>query len=68
VNPATPDGINRAIARAGEAQVQWAKTSFRQRRRVLRTLLKYEATGNFYYLPTGSSVYRVRLRLREIED
>lgn len=47
VNPATPDGINRAVAKATEAQVQWAKTGFGQRRRVLRTLLKYGATGNF---------------------
>ncbi|KAL9131434.1 MAG: hypothetical protein Q9217_000648 [Psora testacea] len=41
VNPATPDGIDRAIAKAKAAQVQWAKTTFKQRRRVLRTLLKY---------------------------
>lgn len=47
VNPATPDGINRAVAKATEAQVQWGQTSFAQRRRVLRTLLKYGATGTF---------------------
>ncbi|KAI9880746.1 MAG: Meiotic Sister-Chromatid recombination aldehyde dehydrogenase [Pleopsidium flavum] len=41
VNPATADGINRAVAKASEAQVQWAKTSFKQRRKVLRTLLRY---------------------------
>ena len=40
MNPATADGINRAVAKAGEAQVKWAQTSFGQRRRVLRTLLK----------------------------
>ncbi|KAK5128708.1 hypothetical protein LTR85_000041 [Meristemomyces frigidus] len=41
VNPVTPDGIDRAIAKAGEAQVQWAKSTFAQRRRVLKTLLKF---------------------------
>jgi acyl-CoA reductase-like NAD-dependent aldehyde dehydrogenase len=34
-------GIDRAIAKAKEAQVEWAKTSFSQRRRVLKTMLKY---------------------------
>jgi len=41
VNPTTPDGIDRTIAKAAEAQVQWAKSSFVQRRRLLRTLLKF---------------------------
>ncbi|KAK5149345.1 hypothetical protein LTR04_007173 [Oleoguttula sp. CCFEE 6159] len=41
VNPATPDGIDRAIAKAQEAQKEWAKTTFGQRRRVLETILKY---------------------------
>ncbi|MCJ1476153.1 Meiotic Sister-Chromatid recombination aldehyde dehydrogenase [Lambiella insularis] len=41
VNPATPDGIDRAIARAKEAQVDWAKTTWAQRRKVLKTMLKY---------------------------
>jgi hypothetical protein len=41
VNPATPDGIDRAIARATEAQQKWAASSFVQRRRVLKTLLKF---------------------------
>ncbi|MCJ1249613.1 Meiotic Sister-Chromatid recombination aldehyde dehydrogenase [Trapelia coarctata] len=41
VNPSTPDGIDRAIAKAKEAQVEWAKTSFAQRRKVLKTMLKY---------------------------
>ena len=40
VNPATPDGIDRAIAKAKHAQSEWAKTTFKQRRRVLQTLLK----------------------------
>ncbi|KAL8810362.1 MAG: hypothetical protein Q9200_002642 [Gallowayella weberi] len=41
VNPATPDGIDRAVARATDAQKEWAKTTFKQRRKVLRTILKY---------------------------
>ncbi|CAF9912107.1 MAG: Meiotic Sister-Chromatid recombination aldehyde dehydrogenase [Heterodermia speciosa] len=41
VNPATSDGIDRAIARAKEAQVDWAKTTFGKRKKVLRTLLKF---------------------------
>ena len=40
VNPVTPDGIERAIIRAKEAQIEWAKTTFSQRRRVLKTILK----------------------------
>ncbi|KAL8749486.1 MAG: hypothetical protein Q9199_007651 [Rusavskia elegans] len=41
VNPATPDGIDRAVARAADAQIVWATTTFKQRRKVLRTMLKY---------------------------
>ena len=41
VNPATPDGIDKVIAKAAAAQVEWAKTSFSQRRCVLNTLLKF---------------------------
>jgi acyl-CoA reductase-like NAD-dependent aldehyde dehydrogenase len=41
VNPSTADGIDRAIAKAKAAQVQWAQTTFSQRRRVLRTMLKF---------------------------
>ncbi|KAF2237812.1 Aldedh-domain-containing protein [Viridothelium virens] len=41
VNPTTPDGIDRAITKAHEAQIEWAKTSFDRRRKVLRTLLKH---------------------------
>ncbi|KAI5239004.1 ALDH-like protein [Aureobasidium subglaciale] len=44
INPSTPDGIDRAIARAHEAQRTWALTTFSQRRRVLKTLLKYVLT------------------------
>ncbi|KAL8687344.1 MAG: hypothetical protein Q9218_006459, partial [Villophora microphyllina] len=41
VNPATPDGIDRAVAKAAQAQREWAKTTFGQRRKVLRTMLKH---------------------------
>ncbi|KAF2017347.1 Aldedh-domain-containing protein [Aaosphaeria arxii CBS 175.79] len=41
VNPSTTDGIDRAIAKAKEAQVQWAKTTFAERRKVLKTMLKF---------------------------
>ncbi|CAO1598773.1 MAG: hypothetical protein LQ349_008549 [Xanthoria aureola] len=41
VNPATPDGIDRAVARAADAQREWATTTFGQRRKVLRTILKF---------------------------
>ncbi|KAI4252125.1 MAG: hypothetical protein L6R42_008101, partial [Xanthoria sp. 1 TBL-2021] len=41
VNPATPDGIDRAVARAADAQREWATTTFKQRRKVLRTMLKF---------------------------
>lgn len=41
VNPTTPDGIDRTIAKSAEAQKKWQKTSFAQRRRVLRTLLRF---------------------------
>ncbi|KAG9946760.1 Aldedh-domain-containing protein, partial [Aureobasidium melanogenum] len=44
INPSTPDGIDRAISRAQEAQRTWALTTFSQRRKVLRTLLKYVLT------------------------
>ncbi|KAJ8104730.1 hypothetical protein OPT61_g10603 [Boeremia exigua] len=41
VNPSTAEGIDRAIAKAKEAQVQWAQTTFAERRRVLKTMLKF---------------------------
>ena len=41
INPITPDGIDRAIAKAAAAQFKWARTSFSKRRRVLKTLLKF---------------------------
>ncbi|RYP24154.1 hypothetical protein DL765_000649 [Monosporascus sp. GIB2] len=41
VNPSTPAGIDRAIAQAAAAQQEWAKTTFDDRRRVLRTMLRH---------------------------
>ncbi|KAK5115081.1 hypothetical protein LTR62_001778 [Meristemomyces frigidus] len=41
VNPVTPDGIDRAISNATKAQKAWARTTFAQRRRVLKTLLTF---------------------------
>ncbi|KAF2792407.1 aldehyde dehydrogenase-like protein [Melanomma pulvis-pyrius CBS 109.77] len=41
VLPTTASGIDRAIGDAKEAQVQWAQTTFAQRRRVLKTMLKF---------------------------
>jgi acyl-CoA reductase-like NAD-dependent aldehyde dehydrogenase len=40
IKPSTADDVNRAIQAAKTAQVEWAKTSFADRRKVLRTLLK----------------------------
>ncbi|KAF1809151.1 ALDH-like protein [Eremomyces bilateralis CBS 781.70] len=41
INPVTRDGIDRAIAAASKAQKQWAKTSLTERKRVLKTVLRY---------------------------
>ncbi|OCL08674.1 ALDH-like protein, partial [Glonium stellatum] len=41
VTPATEADIDEAVMRAKEAQVEWAKTTFSQRRKVLRTMLKF---------------------------
>ena len=41
VNPVTPGGIDRAIEQAHAAQKKWARTTFSQRRQVLRTLLAF---------------------------
>lgn len=40
IKPETAEGIDRAVQAAKEAQVEWAETTFSERRRVLRTLLK----------------------------
>lgn len=39
--PATAEGIDRAVQAAKKAQVEWARTTFSERRKVLKTLLKY---------------------------
>ncbi|KAI0886007.1 ALDH-like protein [Annulohypoxylon maeteangense] len=41
VNPSTPAGIDRAIEQAAAAQEKWAKTTFSERRAVLRSMLQY---------------------------
>ncbi|KAL4803269.1 Aldehyde/histidinol dehydrogenase [Aspergillus unguis] len=41
IKPATADDVNQAIKAANRAQEQWATTTFAERRRVLKTLLKY---------------------------
>ncbi|KAI1329951.1 Aldehyde/histidinol dehydrogenase [Xylariaceae sp. FL0255] len=41
VNPSTPAGLDRAIAQAQAAQEKWKKTSFRERRKVLRSMLQH---------------------------
>ncbi|KAF9698151.1 hypothetical protein EKO04_003704 [Ascochyta lentis] len=61
VNPATAEGIDRAIAKAKAAQVQWARTTFADRRRVLRTMLKFilenqETIARVACLDTGKTM------------
>ena len=41
VNPSTTDRIDRIISKASAAQQQWKVTTFAQRRKVLKTLLKF---------------------------
>ncbi|KAL4917662.1 Aldehyde/histidinol dehydrogenase [Aspergillus aurantiobrunneus] len=41
IKPATSDDVDRAIQAAKRAQEQWARTTFAERRKVLKTLLKY---------------------------
>ncbi|KAJ5895956.1 uncharacterized protein N7473_005355 [Penicillium subrubescens] len=41
IKPATVEDVNVAVQAAKAAQPEWAKTSFAERRKVLRTLLKY---------------------------
>lgn len=41
IKPATKDDIDAAIARATDAQREWAKTSFSTRRKLLNTLLQH---------------------------
>ncbi|KAG6367298.1 hypothetical protein INS49_001485 [Diaporthe citri] len=41
INPSTPAAIDRAVDAAEAAQKTWANTSFRERRKVLRSMLQY---------------------------
>ncbi|QIX00330.1 hypothetical protein AMS68_005847 [Peltaster fructicola] len=41
ITPVTPDGLDRLIDQAGTAQKEWAETQFWQRRRVLKTILRF---------------------------
>lgn len=41
INPKSVDAVDRLVRRAKNAQPEWAKTTFSQRRKVLKTLLKY---------------------------
>ncbi|KAL0937703.1 aldehyde dehydrogenase [Colletotrichum truncatum] len=41
VNPSTPASIDRAVDAAHAAQIKWKNTSFRERRRVLRSMLRH---------------------------
>ena len=41
IKPATAETVDLAVTAAQKAQAEWARTDFSQRRRVLRTLLKY---------------------------
>jgi acyl-CoA reductase-like NAD-dependent aldehyde dehydrogenase len=43
IKPATVEDVNDAVQAAKAAQREWAKTSFAERRKVLRTLLKYDS-------------------------
>ncbi|CZR51528.1 probable betaine aldehyde dehydrogenase [Phialocephala subalpina] len=41
INPITPEGIDRTIEKARVAQEKWARTTFKQRRQVLRSMQAY---------------------------
>ncbi|KAL5362976.1 Aldehyde/histidinol dehydrogenase [Aspergillus floccosus] len=41
IKPATPEDVDRAVQAAKTAQIEWSKTTFAERRKVLKTLLKY---------------------------
>jgi hypothetical protein len=43
------EDVNNAVQAAKTAQPEWAKTSFAERRKVLRTLLKYGPLQCNYY-------------------
>lgn len=41
IKPATVEDVNQVVRVAKAAQPEWAKTTFAERRKVLRTLLQY---------------------------
>lgn len=41
IKPATVEDVNKAVGAAKAAQREWARTTFVERRKVLRSLLKY---------------------------
>jgi acyl-CoA reductase-like NAD-dependent aldehyde dehydrogenase len=41
VNPSSASAIDRSIQKATEAHVEWRETSFEERRKVLKTMLKF---------------------------
>lgn len=43
IKPATVEDVNKAVRAAKAAQREWATTTFAERRKVMRTLLKYVA-------------------------
>ncbi|KAF2689379.1 ALDH-like protein [Lentithecium fluviatile CBS 122367] len=61
INPSSTSSIDRAIAKATEAQTQWAQTTFSQRRKVLKTMLKFvlenqEAIARVACLDSGKTM------------
>ena len=65
VNPATVEDIDRAITSASTAQKDWAKTSFAQRRRVLKTILRYAGTISSSSYPSDPISIRFVLENQE---
>lgn len=45
IKPATVEDVDEAVRAAKAAQREWASTTFVERRKVLRTMLKYVAPG-----------------------
>lgn len=45
IKPASVEDVNEAVRAAKAAQREWAQTTFAERRKVLRTLLKYVTPG-----------------------
>ena len=54
IKPATPDDVDRAVLAAKSAQLEWANTSFAERRKVLRTLLKCVLNMPCQFSPTNA--------------